>query len=759
MSKTRASSYGRRKNNPFSTSTFRLEGLSQFDWSHTVVYDSDFGDLRPVCCFDLILGTRQFCNLAYVLNMDPLRKPLYSGISVTYDAIYVSDELLGYDSELWFNPASTDEEREANPQPYCNAAALLSTYYNQLGGISFNNDKYSYVYRSFASRPIYNTLYDSFGYPFNSYYYDNIDSVVLKVSGLGAANFGLSVSSLLDPFSEFYTARLDGENPIAPFGDLLSAQGSLVAGNLNVSSFTYKNPSEGVLTSDSSNNYFPSASAAVANVFGGVVSSAGYSSVVSRSVSGSTGQVIPIFDYWSWLVRNSMLFSAPGVPELDESSPFTGSWLSGSQTNLATWLQEGLENFGFVLGGKSGSEITLSDVDIDSLARYCGFSSYQESLDAYRSYLYSNLFFFVANELVDLRPIFAYRRAYNDLYVNTNLWDCDNYSDASIDFYYNVFSYSVNRLSSFFSVVDYGAATPPGISFRPDPNNSFSLNSPFAVFDLQFMRRWWSNDMFTSAVPADMSAAANAVEIPSSGVTLVDLRNLNIEQEVQERLNYAGQRVTDTTFAFFGFKSPELRYRYARHISRIVDNPRIDNVLQNSESATTPQATPAGYGYGSKAARFYDFQMPWYGFILILSSVMTEPVYKDAVPRMILKKEYEDFIFPPYQEISDISVSKEEIQAGAGDEVFGYQRSYYYMMRQNHKVSGTMRLRQKEEWITARDFRDGFVLNSDFAMPNSSDRLNRIFADQSDGINHFNFEVGLSVQTVLPLKRDIHYHL
>lgn len=269
--------------------------------------------------------------------------------------------------------------------------------------------------------------------------------------------------------------------------------------------------------------------------------------------------------------------------------------------------------------------------------------------------------------------------------------------------------------------------------------------------------------MFTSTVPADMSAAANAVEIPSSNLTLIDLRNLNIEQEVQERLDYAGQRTPDTTFAFFGFKSPELNYRYARHISRITDSPRIDNVLQNSETAATPLATPAGYGTGSKAARFFDFQMPWYGHLLILSSVMTESVYKDAVPRQILEKDYEDFLFPPYQEISDVSVSRIEVDAGAdmsvANGVLGYQRSYYNYMRTNSKVNGTLRLAEKQEWTTSRDFRDDFRLNADFATPNASDRLNKVFANQSDGINHFNFFVGLDVQKILPLKRDIHYHL
>ena len=125
MSKTRASNYGRRKNNPFSTSTFKLEGLSQFDWSHTIAYDTDFGDLRPIACFDNIIGQRTRCNLAYVLNMDPLRKPLYSGINVTYDAVYVSDNLLGYDSQKWFNPVTTDEERVALRQPFINASYLL----------------------------------------------------------------------------------------------------------------------------------------------------------------------------------------------------------------------------------------------------------------------------------------------------------------------------------------------------------------------------------------------------------------------------------------------------------------------------------------------------------------------------------------------------------------------------------------------------------------------------------------------------------
>ena len=737
MSKTRASNYGRRKNNPFSTSTFKLEGLSQFDWSHTIAYDSDFGDLRPIACFDNIIGQRTRCNLAYVLNMDPLRKPLYSGINVTYDAVYVSDQLLGYDSQKWFNPVTTDEERIAAKQPFGNAAALLYTYYCL--GLSVDEGNVAAL-RNIPPRPIYNTLYDAFGYPFSSIFYDNLDRFVVGLHSVSTNIGNVELSSLLDPMSEFYVSRMtSGDNkaaivPVDPtygccadlaFDEIIAYNGAEYV-SLSVPS---------ILTEDSVHPI------KVASSYGNIGYNQGLSVptlVYQDSLRSSSGSLSGFMSFYRGFVCVS---AVPVPPDGDFFS--SGRILYNSNVSLGSWLTTGID--AYLNPGVSTADAKLSDLNWDGLCRDFGWSSYQECLDAYRSYLYSVLCFSVADFDVDLRPIFAYRRAYNDLYVNTNLWDCDEFSDDVIDLYYGIDSgYFIGASSS--------------IPLLYADGTSFRKVRKYGFWDLSFLKRWWPNDMFTSAVPADMSAAANAVEIPSSGVTLVDLRNLNVMQEVQERENYAGQRVTDTTFAFFGFKSPELNYYYARHIARITDSPTIQNVLQNSETAETPQANPAGYGTGAKSARFFDFQNPWYGFILILSSVMTEPVYKDAVPRMILKKDYEDFLFPPYQEISDISVDKSEVQAGESG-VLGFQRSYYYYMRQNHRLSGTMRLRQKEEWNTARDFRDGFALNVDFATPNSSDRLNRIFADQSDGINHFNFFVGLDVQTILPLKRDIHYHL
>lgn len=746
MSKTRASNYGRRKNNPFSTSTFKLEGLSQFDLSHTIAYDTDFGDLRPIASFDNILGQRTRCNLAYVLNMDPLRKPLYSGISVTYDAVYVSDQLVGYDSQKWFNPVTTQEERDAAKQPFANAGLLLYAYYNRF--LTRGDTMTSVGDTTFPDkcvRPIYNTLYDAFGYPFRSDIYDYLDMSSTTWSGFGVTNSTYqTLDQLLNPLSAFYESHKTAVEPydaIVPYPNLITDGSVWCQPDMFVTSVRFFNGVDYIdVDSDGlvSTAPFPD--------------SAGYSNFISvRSLADGNHFIglsttyrqegTPFLSFYRWLVCSCVRpddfsvsisggrFVLAGL--LRESNVSLGSWLSGG---LSEYLHPGI----------STTDATLADLDWDRLCRKLGWSSYQECLDAYRSYVYSVLAVSFANELVDLRPIFAYRRAYNDLYVNTNLWDCELFSEGSIDEYFNLPDDS-GLFGTSFSLTQI-AVSPANASYS-------SL-----LFDLGLLKRWWSNDMFTSAVPADMSAAANAVEIPSSGVTLVDLRNLNIMQEVQERENYAGQRVTDTTFAFFGFKSPELNYYYARHISRITDSPTIQNVLQNSETAETPQANPAGYGTGAKSARFFDFQNPWYGFILILSSVMTEPVYKDAVSRMILKKDYEDFLFPPYQEISDISVAKSEVQAGVSG-VLGFQRSYYYYMRMNHRLSGTMRLRQKEEWNTARDFRDGFALNADFAMPNSSDRLNRIFADQSDGINHFNFFVGLDVQTILPLKRDIHYHL
>ena len=728
MSKTRASNYGRRKNNPFSTSTFKLEGLSQFDWSHTVAYDTDFGDLRPIACFDNIIGQRTRCNLAYVLNMDPLRKPLYSGINITYDAVYVSDNLLGYDSQKWFNPVTTDEERAAAKQPFGKASSLLYAYY----ALCNNYVNTENAVRVSVPRPIYNTLYDAFGYPFSSIYYDNLDKFEINLASTVPGQF-VQIASLLDPTSDFYESRRAGDDAI------ILASSSVATADIQ---FYLLNIFDGSQYSSYDISLSPlyfkgsGSEGAIIQLFAstGLKTNSSRDVALTTYVKSTVEGSISVFSFYSWIFKVCSVdfsgSSALGSGVMPDSGDTIDSWLASHRGYLSSWIDP--------------TTAKLADIDFDRLCRALGWSSYQECLDAYRSYLYSALCYFVGSEICDLRPIFAYRRAYNDLYVNTNLWDCDEFSESVIDIYY-----SFDTAQDFLGMPSNGQS----VYYEPDDRNM-----PFGFWDIGFLKRWWSNDMFTSAVPADMSAAANAVEIPSSGVTLVDLRNLNIMQEVQERENYAGQRVTDTTFAFFGFKSPELNYYYARHIARITDTPVIQNVLQNSETAETPQANPAGYGTGSKSARFFDFQNPWYGFILVLSSVMTEPVYKDAVPRMILKKDYEDFLFPPYQEISDISVDKSEVQAGESG-VLGFQRSYYYYMRQNHRLSGTMRLRQKEEWNTARDFRDGFALNVDFATPNSSDRLNRIFADQSDGINHFNFFVGLDVQTILPLKRDIHYHL
>lgn len=737
MSKTRASNYGRRKNNPFSTSTFKLEGLSQFDHSHTIAYDSDFGDLRPIQDMQEILGTRVRCNLAYVLNMDPLRKPLYSGINVTYDAVYVSDMLLGYDSNVYYNPASDDVERKKARYPYINASRLLSIYY--LMGNYMNEDENRIFYE--VARPVYNTLYDAFNYPFSSHAFDELGNVLLQV--VGDAGSGLSyipLSKLLG------TMTIDQET-----GNALSYNGPWYSWDLVAKANlpdSYCDIPVGFSFVYPKSVHAPSNACVIASAVSVGATCSYTSSITSDNAvfyPFALGGVPPC-------ASNHICLMSPLRYLLTHSSVFIPH---GSQTEFVSWAAD---NSYVVWGDKSLlSSLNLDDIDWDALCRGVGYQSYQEYLDVYKSYLYSVVFAYIANYRVDLTPIIAYRRAYNDLYVNTNLWDCDAYSEQSIDqiFESSYLESLADPLPSVAGRVSVVWAPIGSASTGPDSWNNW--------LNLKFMKRWWPNDMFTSTVPADMSAAANAVEIPSSNVTLIDLRNLNIEQEVQERLNYAGQRTPDTTFAFFGFKSPELNYRYARHISRITDSPRIDNVLQNSETATTPLATPAGYGTGSKAARFFDFQMPWYGHILILSSVMTEPVYKDAVPRMILEKDYEDFLFPPYQEISDVSVSRVEVDAGAdmsaANGVLGFQRSYYYYMRTNSKVNGTMRLAEKQEWMTSRDFRDDFRLNADFATPNASDRLNRIFANQSDGINHFNFFVGLDVQKILPLKRDIHYHL
>lgn len=719
MSKTRARRFGRQSNGDFGSVTFPIKGLSQFDWSHTTSFTNDFGYLRPIECDDLILGTRMRCNLAYVLNMDPLRKPLYAGISVTFDAIYVSDNLLGYDSPEFFNAANhlkvgvapTDEE-----QPFFYSYNLLYLYYTSNNYWSWNVDNHfvpGSTESAYVPKPIYNTLYESLGYPFNSEAYDELPNLILTLPEQVAPL--IQVSELMNPFSSFYSSF--GISTIYD-RDQMQRSSDLIVGGISAYSSSFWRFYEDF-------NMVGLSNWLTRTIYS---SSKGSNSQVTEL--SPAANILPIQTYWRYMFWHA---DAEFLHEEKNSSLIYAE----SDTDFF----QALKNLGYFISVPEGDvtiENCASYIDFDKLLRDMGYDSFQASLDVYRSYLYA--VFFVRNESCDMRPIFAYRVAYNDLYVNTNIHDCDDYRADYIDRYYDKVSVLANL--HFDSNADLGTG---GMQSR--------------YFDISLEKRWWSNDMFTSAVPSDMSSAANSIEIPSTGLTVQGLRNLNVNQMVADKLAYAGSRPTDTNFAFFGFKSPELNYRYARHIGRIVDSPRVDNVLQNSEStAESPLATPAGYGYGSKSSRFFDYQMPWYGFIMILQSVMTEPVYRDSVDRMLYKKDYEDFLFPDYQEVGDVSVQNNEIQAFRSG-VFGWQRSYYYYIRKNSTIRGCMRFNEKIDWNLSRDMRDGFALNKDFCRPDSSDRLDRIFANTSDGVHHFNFFVGFDMQVVEPLRRDIHYHL
>lgn len=232
--------------------------------------------------------------------------------------------------------------------------------------------------------------------------------------------------------------------------------------------------------------------------------------------------------------------------------------------------------------------------------------------------------------------------------------------------------------------------------------------------------------------------------IDMSNVATFDVSDLRLAFQVQkwmERNARSGVRYTEFLHAHYGVSPRDDRLQRPEYLGGSKSPVLISEVVQTSESGTTPQGTLKGKGITADKNFICSYTAKEFGYIIGIFSVMPKPGYFQGVDRKWLRSSRFDFFTPEFGHLSEQAVTTEELyalsgtsnQSGIGnDTIFGYQ-ARFNEMRQNHDVfcgdlrpNGTLGY-----WNLGRYFDSVPQLNSDFITMNASnDHLKRIFAVQ-----------------------------
>ena len=229
---------------------------------------------------------------------------------------------------------------------------------------------------------------------------------------------------------------------------------------------------------------------------------------------------------------------------------------------------------------------------------------------------------------------------------------------------------------------------------------------------------------------ADLQAALNdhnTVDLSAaSSFRAADLRNLMQLQKWMERNARSGARYTESLQSHFGVSPRDERLQRPEYIGGIKAPLVISEVLQQSETGTTPQGTMAGHGLC--AARQLDgkYHVEEHGWVISIMSIMPKPAYQQGIDRQWLRTTRYDYYWREFANLSEQPIQRAEIYATAVEAdnkvVFGYQGRYDEYRTKRNMVTGMLRESPYYTWHLGRIFAAAPELNKTFIECNPSKR-------------------------------------
>lgn len=186
---------------------------------------------------------------------------------------------------------------------------------------------------------------------------------------------------------------------------------------------------------------------------------------------------------------------------------------------------------------------------------------------------------------------------------------------------------------------------------------------------------------------ADLSQATSA--------TINQLRLAFQIQKIYEKDARGGTRYIEILSNHFGVTSPDSRLQRPEYLggNRMLIN--VNQVVQNSESATTPQGTTTAYSLTVDNHSDFTHSFVEHGFLIGLCVARYDHTYQQGLERFWMRKNRFDFYWPSLASIGEQPVYNYQIFCLNDDDVnnavFGYQEAWADYRYKPNRVAGEMR--------------------------------------------------------------------
>lgn len=288
-----------------------------------------------------------------------------------------------------------------------------------------------------------------------------------------------------------------------------------------------------------------------------------------------------------------------------------------------------------------------------------------------------------------------------------------------------------------------------------NPDGSSILNPD----DLQFLGSAQDNEMIADAgnVPVkydpNRTLQAEFDDIITS-TTINDLRASFSLQKWLEKNARGGSRMAESIYAHFGVRSSDQRLSRPEYLGGSKASMAISEVLQTSQSESTPQGTMAGHGIGISAGRDCSYFCEEHGYIITVLSIKPKTAYMQGLPKHFSKNDRLAFYWPDFAFLGEEPVLNKELYMdfavpANNNETFGYLPRFSEYRYIPSRCAGAMRT-SLDSWHMARKFDTLPALNSDFIQ---SDPTTRIFAVEDPEEDHIIAHIYHKIQASRPLPK------
>lgn len=226
-----------------------------------------------------------------------------------------------------------------------------------------------------------------------------------------------------------------------------------------------------------------------------------------------------------------------------------------------------------------------------------------------------------------------------------------------------------------------------------------------------------------SGVIADLS---NAI-----GPLVNDLRYSVAVQEMLERDARYGSRLPEMIKAHYGVQVPDYRIQDPEYIGGGQWHMSPRQLLQTSQTDTTPQGTRTGYmeQIGDAYAEYAVVEHGWIMGVMVVRAMLT---YQQGIERFWSRQNREEIYFPVFANLGEMAVLNKEIYAQGtwqDDEVFGYQDHWADLKYGVNTLCGYLRANHSEpitQWHLADNFTSLPTLSESWMQSNAYDQLERL---------------------------------